>query len=211
MKKIIALILMLSLTFVSMSLPASACYVSGDTPGCQVPSYIHNIQISSTQLHETFHPTTDIVVKKQMYLNLTQITAKYVYNVSTTDGIHYDYYLWGEYDTGIGTHEGVDLNKSNGSDIRASLNGVVIYSGSGRLSIYNASYNVTISYLHMTDITHSVDATVALGTIIGKQGSHLHIQVEQGYKTYVSSGSENSLTSKIPYGYMSVETIQPAS
>ena len=220
MKKLIAICLIITLISMSTALPVYACYVSGSAPGCQVPTYTHNVNIGPGETNETFHPDTDINTRKQMYLNLTKITALYVFDASTTSGIVYNNYLWGEYDTGIGTHEGVDMRKSNGIDIRASLNGVVIAIGDtlGRISIYNSSYNVTISYMHMTGITKAVGETVDLGEVIGKQGSvgagnrsHLHIQVEQGYKTWVNGGGDNNLESKIPYGYMSVETIQPAS
>ncbi len=218
MKKIFSLLLCLSLLILPLAIPASACEIYAGAPGCQVPTYTHNVNIGTGQTNETFHPSTDIITKKQMYLNLTRVTAEYVFNA--TSGLIYNNYLWGEYDEDIGTHEGVDMRKSQGTNVRTSLSGVVVYplagqttNSYGRVSIYNSTYNVTISFMHMKNITVTNGQSVSIGTVIGQQGkagvsaSHLHIQVEQGNTTSVSSGTENVFTSKIPYGYMSVDTI----
>lgn len=222
MKKYVALFIAVIMVFVTESLPVAACYDSPSNPNCQVPSYYHNIVISQgDQADETFHPSTLIPGRIQMYLDLTGVTARYVFNESSNSNLRYNNYLWGEYDTSIGTHEGVDMRRSDERAIRTSLAGEVIYPTAstvtntyGKVCIYNSTYNITLIFMHMKDIPSTIGGTnVAIGTFIGEQsnvgtsGSHLHIQVEPGRKSGASSGNENNLTSTIPYGYMSNDVI----
>ena len=220
MKKNLTFIIALVMIFASVSLPVSACESATPTSSCVVSNYDHGVYISSSQTCETFHPTASINNRKQMYLDLTLTTARYVFAEGQNSNLIYDNYLWAEYDSSIGTHEGVDMRRSNLRAIRTSLNGEVIFPAAdesnpyGKVCIYNSSYNVTIIFMHMSRISVEAGETIPVGEFIGYQSdvgttssSHLHIQVENGRKTGAASGRENNLTSKIPYGYMSNEII----
>ncbi len=90
-----------------------------------------------------------------------------------------------------GRHEGIDFTRGGGSPVFALLSGTVIFkeesggSGLSTLSIYNASLDVTIIYLH-TDPLVGVGASISRGERIateaarGAQSAHTHVEMRPG-------------------------------
>lgn len=153
----------------------------------------------------------------QTVLSTIQNFAKTVYNQSSLPSrSSVAYYLFGEYDSSVKFHHGVDMAVGDGLAIRAFWGGKVVAKGGslGRVQIYVPSLNITTVYLHMKNIPTSfaVGDTISENTIIGYQsnvgagGSHLHFEVRAGENLYAGdntvSASSKALTSIIPYGYM---------
>jgi hypothetical protein len=64
---------------------------------------------------ELFHNNVSVTASDiSWYRSASQTAGAYIFNCSTSDSnFRYDYYLYGEYDSSIGIHEGVDLQYMN--------------------------------------------------------------------------------------------------
>lgn len=119
------------------------------------------------------------------------------------------YHFFGEI-TSFGTHQGVDMNLSEGSEVYSAHSGKVVFVGGdyGHVSIYNASDGVTYQYAHMKSIKVVKNQTISAGTLLGLQsnkgvgGSHLHFEVRSGSKTGMGPNKDNRIHSLSPYDYM---------
>ncbi|GAA4157827.1 peptidase inhibitor family I36 protein [Actinomadura keratinilytica] len=103
-----------------------------------------------------------------------------------------------------GRHEGIDIARGVGSDVRALVAGEVIYiargfNGSGGLStisIYNASLNKTVIYLHTAPRSSlSVGQKISRGQVIADEawrgvssssGAHTHVEMRPGRQTHAA-------------------------
>lgn len=98
-----------------------------------------------------------------------------------------------------GRHEGIDFARGRGADVRALTSGTVIYVKEGStnslstISIYNATYNKSIIYLH-TDPRNSLyeGKQVSVGDIIADESDraggapHTHVEMRNGRKTHAA-------------------------
>ena len=93
-------------------------------------------------------------------------------------------YRWGK------QHEGIDIARPSGSNIKAADNGVVTFAGwdgtYGNKVVINHNNGLETTYAHLSSISVSVGDTVPQGTSIGKMGStgrstgiHLHFEVRK--------------------------------
>ena len=103
-----------------------------------------------------------------------------------------------------GRHEGIDIARGIGSDVHALVAGKVIYvargaTGSGGLStisIYNASLNKTVIYLHTAPRSFvSVGDSISRGQIIADESwrgvsssssAHTHVEMRLGERTHAA-------------------------
>ena len=103
-----------------------------------------------------------------------------------------------------GRHEGIDIARGIGSDVRALVAGKIIYiargaKGSGGLStisIYNASLNKTVIYLHTAPRSGlKVGQSIKRGQVIADESwhgvssssaAHTHVEVRNGKKTHAA-------------------------
>ncbi|SNT57561.1 Peptidase family M23 [Actinomadura meyerae] len=108
------------------------------------------------------------------------------------------------YTTTPGRHEGIDIARGIGSDVRALVAGQVIYiargaNGSGGLStisIYNASLNKTVIYLHSAPRSSlAVGQSISKGQVIADEawrgvssssGAHTHVEMRLGRQTHAA-------------------------
>jgi murein DD-endopeptidase MepM/ murein hydrolase activator NlpD len=108
------------------------------------------------------------------------------------------------YTTTPGRHEGIDIARSVGSDVHALVAGTVIYvargaTGSGGLStisVYNASLNKTVIYLHTAPkAAVSVGDAISRGEIIADESwhgvssasaAHTHVEMRPGRQTHAA-------------------------
>ncbi|RZT79267.1 peptidase M23-like protein [Micromonospora violae] len=108
------------------------------------------------------------------------------------------------YTTTSGRHEGIDIARSIGSDVRALVSGTVTYvargatgrSGLSTISVYNSSLNKTVIYLHTAPRSGvSVGDTISKGQIIGDESwhgvtssssAHTHVEVRAGRQTHAA-------------------------
>lgn len=132
---------------------------------------------------------------------------------------NYAYYLFGEYDSDVKYHHGVDFKIEDSHPIYAFWGGEVVKRDDdkyGRVQIYVPEFNVTTIYMHMKNIPEGISegSTIEAGTLLGYQSnvspypikSHLHFEVRKGRSSSAgdnnASSSSKALTSIIPYGYM---------
>ncbi|MFI0485319.1 peptidase inhibitor family I36 protein [Actinomadura sp. 9N215] len=108
------------------------------------------------------------------------------------------------YTTTPGRHEGIDLARGVGADVRALVEGEVIYlarghTGSGGLStisIYNAASNKSVIYLHSAPLSSlSTGQRIGRGQVIADEswrgvssssGAHTHIEMRPGRQTHAA-------------------------
>jgi murein DD-endopeptidase MepM/ murein hydrolase activator NlpD len=108
------------------------------------------------------------------------------------------------YTTTPGRHEGIDIARGVGSDVHALVGGQVIYiargaNGSGGLStisIYNASLNKTVIYLHSAPRSSlAVGQQVSRGQVIADEAwrgvsssasAHTHVEMRLGRQTHAA-------------------------
>ncbi|MFI0412492.1 peptidoglycan DD-metalloendopeptidase family protein, partial [Actinomadura sp. 3N508] len=108
------------------------------------------------------------------------------------------------YTTTPGRHEGIDIARGIGSDVRALVAGKVIYvargsNGSGGLStisIYNSAANKTVIYLHSAPRSFvSVGDNISRGQIIADEAwrgigsssaAHTHVEMRLGRQTHAA-------------------------
>ena len=177
----------------------------------------HNIYINSSNPNESFSSkvnTTDEYIS--IYLNMARRTAKYLFKKSS--GYVYDNFLWGEYDSGIGIHEGVDMHYSSdpNCNVYATVRGEILSIGGslGRVCIYDADIGQTINYLHLNVNSNlEVGDYVLFGDVIGRQSDvgaegaiHVHVQVESGRTTSLNAAGDYELKSTYPYYAMAYYT-----
>jgi len=164
---------------------------------------------------EWFHPDVDVDQNSiNWYVDASKQCAKALFDESDTSKLDYSYYLYGEWDSSIGTHEGVDMDHSNGHGrpVKTVTPGEVIriVSSLGAVQIYDDYLEETITYMHMQDIDDyvAVGDIVSVGDVIGEQGSvgaygaHVHFQAYDGRSYSIPSGRDNDLLCRIPYGFM---------
>jgi murein DD-endopeptidase MepM/ murein hydrolase activator NlpD len=114
------------------------------------------------------------------------------------------------YTTTPGRHEGIDIARSVGSDVRALVAGKIIYiargaNGSGGLStisIYNASLNKTVIYLHSAPRSSlAVGQSISKGQVIADEawrgvssssGAHTHVEMRPGRQTHAAKSVNDS-------------------
>ncbi|GAA2437724.1 hypothetical protein GCM10010191_60880 [Actinomadura vinacea] len=103
-----------------------------------------------------------------------------------------------------GRHEGIDIARSIGSDVHALVGGKIIYIARGRtgrsglstISIYNASLNKTVIYLHTAPRSSlRVGRTINRGQIIAdeswhgvsrRSSAHTHVEMRLGRRTHAA-------------------------
>ncbi|MFI0373004.1 peptidase inhibitor family I36 protein [Actinomadura sp. 1N219] len=103
-----------------------------------------------------------------------------------------------------GRHEGIDIARGVGSDVRALVSGKVIYiarghtggSGLSTISIYNSAANKTVIYLHSAPRSSlSVGQSVSRGQIIADESwrgvssssaAHTHVEMRLGRQTHAA-------------------------
>ncbi|TYB42993.1 peptidase inhibitor family I36 protein [Actinomadura chibensis] len=103
-----------------------------------------------------------------------------------------------------GRHEGIDIARGIGSDVRALVSGKIIYiargatgsSGLSTISVYNASANKTVIYLHTAPRSSlAVGQTISRGQIIADEswhgvssssGAHTHVEMRLGRQTHAA-------------------------
>jgi len=147
---------------------------------------------------------------------LTEVSryVKKLYNTTTTSGIAYNYYLYGEEDTSIGMHEGVDACKGNGNSLYSISGGQIVIrtnpaSGLSVLGVYDSTLDVTVIYMHMniSDSIPAVNGSLLKGQQFGTEsmkgatGYHTHIQIQSGVATTAFSGKDTTVSSLNPYSY----------
>ena len=87
-------------------------------------------------------------------------------------------------------HTGIDIANSSGTNIAASQNGKVIFTGYqgsyGKLIVIRHANGMETAYAHLSRISVSVGDTVTQGQSIGKMGStggstgsHLHFEIRK--------------------------------
>lgn len=116
-----------------------------------------------------------------------------------------------------GAHEGIDFSKPDNLGTYCSIysiaNGKVLTTGNnlGQLPVYVSTWNVTMSYLHMSTINPTQGNNVTIGQQVGNQGNvgvnstgaHVHLQFEKGQTTTVHSArNDDNLESLSPYNYI---------
>ncbi|WP_433174822.1 peptidase inhibitor family I36 protein [Actinoallomurus sp. CA-150999] len=105
------------------------------------------------------------------------------------------------YTTTPGRHEGIDISRGVGSDVHALVSGKIIYLARGRtgsgglstISVYNASSNKTVIYLHSAPRSSlRVGQTISRGQIIADESwhgvssssaAHTHVEMRLGRQT----------------------------
>ncbi len=156
--------------------------------------------IVNNQNNEAYHCTikTNGNYLDSRYINAAEKLTKMVFNDKYLNNANYnyDYYLFGEYDSTYGYHEGIDVNdRKYGTEIYSLVTGDVVNNpgGSyGMIFIYDDSDNVTYIYEHCINIKVKKDDKVYAGkTIIAEEGDkgapgncHVHVQVVPGKRTY---------------------------
>lgn len=143
--------------------------------------------------------------------------VKKLYNTSSTSGIAYNYYLYGQ-KSGSSTniHEGIDSQRGSGYSVYSISSGTVVKktsSGSTGLSllgVYYPTYDITIFYMHMnlSSSLPAVGESISKGQLIGTESNlgagsvHTHLQIESGQQTYAAVGNDTTLESLSPYSYL---------
>ncbi|MBE6865824.1 MAG: M23 family metallopeptidase [Ruminococcaceae bacterium] len=116
------------------------------------------------------------------------------------------YFLYGEYDSSIGYHKGVDMQAADRAAVpirTAHYGNVTTRSDYGAVMIYDNSY--TYSYVHMSNLTSA--RAVIVGDTIGKQSNtgtnsiHLHFEVRSGYTISLGDNSSTNYNTS-PYSHM---------
>ncbi|WP_433229153.1 peptidase inhibitor family I36 protein [Actinomadura formosensis] len=108
------------------------------------------------------------------------------------------------YTTTPGRHEGIDIARGVGSDVRALVSGKIIYlargytgrAGLSTISIYNASLNKTVIYLHSAPRSSlRVGQQISRGQIIADESwhgvsssssAHTHVEMRLGRQTHAA-------------------------
>lgn len=142
------------------------------------------------------------------------------YNYATSkekQNIRFSYFLYGE--TSPGVHEGLDVCDTVSSTrpiISATPGDIVGPIGGtyGQVRVYDDYLDETIVYLHLYNIPSSIlnktKKEVSIKDQIGTQGKagadyyHLHVQALDGLydASKIPSGSDTTLSSRIPYYYI---------
>ncbi|MFC6880259.1 MULTISPECIES: peptidase inhibitor family I36 protein [Actinomadura] len=159
--------------------------------------------------HQDFAPGA----KGNLNSSLKNQNASHEFNPSSRTNMSYGLYAlsggsitcgFDGYTTTPGRHEGIDIARGIGSDVHALVSGEVIYiargaNGSGGLStisVYNASLNKTVIYLHSAP-----RSSLAVGQQIGRDqviadeawrgissssGAHTHVEMRLGRQTHAA-------------------------
>ncbi|MES9604927.1 peptidase inhibitor family I36 protein [Actinomadura sp. NPDC000929] len=108
------------------------------------------------------------------------------------------------YTTTPGRHEGIDIARGIGSDVHALVAGKIIYiargatgsSGLSTISVYNASLDKTVIYLHSAPRSSlSVGQSISRGQVIADEswhgvssssGAHTHVEMRLGQQTHAA-------------------------
>jgi murein DD-endopeptidase MepM/ murein hydrolase activator NlpD len=103
-----------------------------------------------------------------------------------------------------GRHEGIDIARGVGSDVRALVAGKIIYiarghtgsSGLSTISVYNASLNKTVIYLHSAPRSAlAVGQSISRGQVIADESwhgvsssgsAHTHVEMRPGRQTHAA-------------------------
>ncbi|MEU5877014.1 peptidase inhibitor family I36 protein [Spirillospora sp. NPDC047279] len=103
-----------------------------------------------------------------------------------------------------GRHEGIDIARGVGSDVRALVSGQIIYlargatgrAGLSTISVYNASLNKTVIYLHSAPRSSlRVGRQVSRGQVIADESwrgvstsasAHTHVEMRLGRQTHAA-------------------------
>jgi murein DD-endopeptidase MepM/ murein hydrolase activator NlpD len=115
------------------------------------------------------------------------------------------------YTTTPGRHEGIDIAKSVGADVRALVSGEVVYiapgynggGGLSTLSVYNSSLNKTIIYLHSAPRSSlAVGQQISRGQVIADEAwrgvssssaAHTHVEMRIGRQTRAAKSVGDSV------------------
>ncbi|GAA4235285.1 hypothetical protein GCM10022254_42230 [Actinomadura meridiana] len=114
------------------------------------------------------------------------------------------------YTTTPGRHEGIDIARGVGSDVKALVSGTIIYiarghtgsSGLSTISIYNASAKKTVIYLHSAPRSSlRVGQSISRGQVIADEswhgvssasGAHTHVEMRPGKQTHAAKSVGDS-------------------
>lgn len=135
----------------------------------------------------------------------------------TSVGVTYWNYLFAEYaviDGSPQVHRGIDTNKGIGNNIYSITSGVVSAKTSTYISIWYSSYQITLSYFHLTPSSSlSVGSTVSKWTILGTENwngldddddAHTHIEIRENNSPGGQTANIYFPTSPVlsPYDYL---------
>lgn len=102
-------------------------------------------------------------------------------------------------------HAGIDFATPSGTTVYAPMSGTVIRAG-GRLgycSLYNATLNRTVIFLHMSTVNFEVDDEVRIGEILGATGKegadspHCHVECRPGRSPYAVGPTSGTSTAAL--------------
>lgn len=167
--------------------------------------------------------------KGNLNATLKNQNASHQFNPSTRTNMSTGLYLasggsitcgFDGYTTTPGRHEGIDIARGIGSDVHALVSGEVIYiargaTGSGGLStisIYNASLNKTVIYLHSAPrAALAVGQQISRGQVIADESwhgvsssasAHTHVEMRLGRQTHAAkSVSDPTLENPNPTSF----------
>ena len=158
----------------------------------------------------------DFQASYQNIINAISDAVEVMYGHRNFNAKNICYFLFGEYDSSVGIHHGVDMAIGENSPIKALISGSVKYVNKniGKVVIKNEDGQTCSCYHHMNDVTVSVGDNVVAGVsqigIEGKKGyangSHLHFEIrkesESGGAVPENYNFNTQMASIIPYGYM---------
>lgn len=158
----------------------------------------------------------DFQASYQNIINAISDAVEVMYGHRNFNAKNICYFLFGEYDSSVGIHHGVDMAIGENSPIKALISGSVksVDKSIGKVVIENEDGQTRSCYHHMNDVTVSVGDNVVAGVtqigIEGKKGyangSYLHFEIrKKGESGGAVPGNYNfntQMESIIPYGYM---------
>lgn len=160
-----------------------------------------------------FHPGTNYTTSNiQSIVNSAANAGRYIFNTNT-DTLRTNYFLWGEFDSGLGTHKGVDLKNATNSTaaVRSPITGTVVRSSiSGKYINIAINNGCTINFQHLNNITGTTTLLegkpVSLDQYLGNQNTtdgHVHVQVcaHPNCTTIHSSTNYTTLDTISPYSF----------
>lgn len=151
------------------------------------------------------------------YASASKMYAQYhfdEYSNPLPSNLRWSYYLYGEWDDSKLTHQGVDVQHSNGRPVKNVIGNslfkgeVIAATGTslnGYVQVYDSYLDVTVTYMHIGTPKVSRGQYILAGEVIGSQSSstgHTHFQAVDGKTTSIPAASYNTLSTRSPYSIM---------